>query len=89
MDPSSPDPVLARRRQVARGADLAQRVGYGLLGLAVALFLVGFAAGLTGGLVTGIVVCLAIGSVLLAPAIVLGYAVRAADREDRERGAGR
>ena len=27
-----------------------------------------------------------VGSVLLAPAIVLGYAVKAAERDDRERG---
>jgi hypothetical protein len=27
-----------------------------------------------------------LGSILLAPAIVLGYAVKAAEREDRERG---
>jgi hypothetical protein len=30
-------------------------------------------------------VCLAAGSVVLAPAIVFGFAVKAADREDRER----
>ena len=33
-----------------------------------------------------ITVCLVVGSILLAPAIVLGYAVKAAEREDRERG---
>jgi hypothetical protein len=31
-------------------------------------------------------VTLIAGCVLLAPAIILGYAVRAAEREDRERG---
>jgi hypothetical protein len=36
--------------------------------------------------VTAILVALGVGSALLAPAIVLGYAVKAADREDRERG---
>jgi hypothetical protein len=49
------------------------------------VFAVGFAVGLTGGLVIAIVVALGVGSVLLAPAIVVGYAVKAADREDRER----
>jgi hypothetical protein len=83
------DPVLARRRKMARGAELAQRAGYGLFGLAVVLFVVGFAVGLTGGVVTAIVVALGVGSVLLAPAIVIGYAVKAADREDRERGVDR
>lgn len=80
------DPVLVRRRQMARAAEVAQRAGYGLFGLAVVLFVVGFAVGLTSRVVTGIVVALGVGSALLAPAIVVGYAVKAADREDRERG---
>jgi hypothetical protein len=33
-----------------------------------------------------ITVALVVGSVLLAPSIVLGYAVKAAEREDRARG---
>jgi hypothetical protein len=89
VDPSPADPFLARRRQFARGAELAQRIGYGLFGAAVVLFVVGFVAGFTGGVVTAILVALGVGSALLAPAIVLGYAVKAADREDRERGASR
>lgn len=84
--PGTTDPVLARRRQVARAAELAQRGGYALFGLAVVLFVVGFAAGLTAGIVTAILVAMGVGSVLLAPAIVAGYAVKAAEREDRERG---
>ena len=96
MSPSSsddprvpaPDPVLLRRRQMARGAEVAQRVGYALFGLAVVLFVVGFVAGLTGAVVAAILVALGVGSALLAPAIVVGYAVKAADRDDRERGIG-
>jgi H2-forming N5,N10-methylenetetrahydromethanopterin dehydrogenase-like enzyme len=88
-DPDPADPVLARRRQMARAAELAQRAGYALFGLAVVLFVVGFAVGLTAALVTAILVSLGVGSVLRAPAIVVGYAVKAADREDRERGLGR
>jgi hypothetical protein len=86
--PAAADPVLVRRRQMARGADLAQRAGYALFGLAVVLFLIGFAVGLTDAVVTAILVAMALGSLLLAPAIVVGYAVKAADREDRERGLG-
>jgi len=33
-----------------------------------------------------VITCLVIGSLLLAPSIVLGYAVKAAERDDRERG---
>ncbi len=36
--------------------------------------------------VTVIVAALAVGSALLLPSIILGYAVKAAEREDRERG---
>jgi hypothetical protein len=47
---------------------------------------IGFAVGFDGGFVAFVVTCLIVGSVVLAPAIVLGYAVKAAEREDRERG---
>ena len=83
---AAPDPVLVRRRQVARAARIGQNAGYTLFGAAVILFRAGFLLGVTAGVVTAIVACMAVGSVLLAPAIVAGYAVKAADREDRERG---
>jgi hypothetical protein len=86
--PAAPDPVLARRRQVARAARLGQNAGYALFGTAVGLFLAGFVLGFTPAVVTTVVACLGVGSALLAPAIVAGYAVKAADREDRERGVG-
>lgn len=87
-DRPAADPVLVRRRRIARGAELAQRLGYALFGLAIVLFVVGFAVGLTPAVVGAIIVAMGLGSALLAPAIVIGYAVKAADREDRERGRG-
>jgi TRAP-type mannitol/chloroaromatic compound transport system permease large subunit len=84
--PAPADPVLARRRRLARLAEVGQRAGYGLFGLAMAVFVVGFVTGFTDGLVTIVIVALGLGSAMLAPAIVVGYAVKAADREDRERG---
>lgn len=85
-DPApSDDPVLVRRRQMAGAAVAGQRIGYALFGLAIVLFVAAMATGLPGALVTAIVVCMALGSVVLAPAIVVGYGVKAADREDRER----
>jgi hypothetical protein len=56
------------------------------MGLAMALFVMAFAFGFAGPIVTAVTVSLVAGSVLLAPSIVLGYAVKAAEREDRERG---
>jgi ABC-type transport system involved in cytochrome bd biosynthesis fused ATPase/permease subunit len=81
------DPVLARRARIEKLADLGQRIGYGLLAVAVVAFVVGFATGF-GALVRALVIGGLLGmTVTLAPAIVLGYAVKAAAREDRERGA--
>ena len=81
-----PDPVLARRERIRGLVALGQRVGYGLFGIAVVLFVLGFAVGFDGWVGPTIVASLVVGSIVLAPAIVFGYAVRAADREDRERG---
>jgi hypothetical protein len=50
------------------------------------VFVIGFVLGFTPPVVTIVVATLVIGSILLAPSIVLGYAVKAAEREDRERG---
>ena len=82
----SNDPVRMRRAQIAHAASLAQRIGYLLFAIAVVLFFIGFFGGFTGRIVTAVVVLMAIGSALLAPAIVAGYAVKAAERDDRENG---
>jgi heme/copper-type cytochrome/quinol oxidase subunit 3 len=81
-----PDPVRARRAQIARWSLLANRIGYLLFGLAIALFVIAFAISFNPTMVTLITICLVVGSILLAPSIVLGYAVKAAEKEDRERG---
>jgi len=78
------DPVLVKRARIARWVLVGQRLGYGLFGLAMVVFVIGFIVGLAQWAVTLIVVCLVAGSIVLAPAIVFGYAVRAANRADRE-----
>jgi len=80
------EPVRARRQQVAKWSLLANRVGYLFLAVAVAVFVIGFAIGFTPPVVTVVVATLLVGSALLLPSIILGYAVKAAEREDRERG---
>lgn len=83
---SDADPVRARRAVMGRLARLGKRLGYAFLGVALAAFMFGAFGDLTPGIVTVVVAALAVGSVLLLPAIVIGYGVRAAEREDRERG---
>jgi hypothetical protein len=80
------DPVLDRRRRIARLVSVGKRVGYALFALAIVLFVAGLVVGFGGGVSTGITVAIAAGSVVLAPAIVFGYAVGAAEREDRAEG---
>lgn len=80
------DPIRARRQQVARWSLLANRIGYLFVAVAVAVFIIGFALGFTPGVVAIVVTTLLIGCALLLPSIILGYAVKAAEREDRERG---
>ena len=80
------DPVLAQRARARRLADLGQRVGYGLFGLALLLFFVGLIGDFSSTISTAIITCVVIGSIVLAPAIVVGYAVKAAVRDDLEHG---
>ena len=82
----SADPVRANRARIARLSSLGQRIGYAMFTVAVVAFFIGFFAGFTDTVTTLIVAMLIAGSVLLAPAIVAGYAVKAAEREDRENG---
>lgn len=80
------DPVRIRRARIARLNDIANRVGYALFGIAMACFLIAFFVGFKGPLVTAVPACLIAGSILLAPSIVIGYAVKAAERDDLENG---
>jgi hypothetical protein len=81
-DPAD-DPVVARRRRIERYAGLAQRIGYSLWLVAIVVFVIGAASRFRPAMVTIVIGCLAAGSALLAPSIVIGYGVRAADRADR------
>ncbi len=82
MTPPS-DPVLERRRRLARLARTGRRAGYSLYGVSLAAFATGFATGFTSAPATIAAVTLVAGSVLLLPAIIIGYGVSAADRADR------
>jgi hypothetical protein len=80
------DPVRERRAKIARLTEVGLRVGYSLFGIAIVFFVIGFVVGYSPTLVTIIVASLLVGSAVLAPSIVFSYAVRAAEREDRELG---
>lgn len=85
-DGPTSDPVRERRARIARLVEIGQRVGYGLFGIAIVAFVAGFFSGFDGGVGTLVTACIVVGSLILAPAIVFGYAVKAAERDDRARG---
>jgi len=80
------DPVLARRERIARYVALGKRVGYTALLVAIVAFFVGVATEFPPWTVATSIAGLAVSCVVLPLPIVFGYGVRAAAREDRERG---
>ena len=86
VTPEGIDPIRVRRAQVAKWTLLANRIGYLFVALAMALFFIAFAIGFSATMATLVIVTFVIGCVLLAPSIIVGYAVKAAERDDRERG---
>ena len=77
------DPVRQHREQVARLASTARKAGWAFFALACVAFIAGLVIGLTGLFVIVVVGSLVLGSALLLPAIIVGFGVTAAEREDR------
>lgn len=76
------DPVLARRAKFSAAADSGKRIGYLLFLLAMVAFFIALFTTFNdtwGWIVVG---SLLLGSLFLLPAIIVGYAVKAADRAD-------
>ena len=80
------DPVRERRARIAHWVRIGLGAGYGLFALAILLFLIGLIFGYTTRITSMIVTSLVVGSIILAPSIVFNYAVRAAEKDDVEKG---
>jgi hypothetical protein len=81
-----PDPVRERRRHIATWTGLAKRIGYLAFLVALVVFFIALATEFNSTMGAIVVAALVVGCVVLAPAIIMGYAVKAAERDDRERG---
>jgi Na+(H+)/acetate symporter ActP len=79
------DPVLEKRERMRRLASAGSRVGYLALLVAIVAFVVGMLNDLPSWSVSVVVAGFAVATACLVPSIILGYAVKAAAREDRER----
>lgn len=84
-DPS--DPITAQRMRIARVVGIAKRIGYLGLLVAIVAFAVSALAGFPSWSVAVTIAGLVVGIVVLPVPIILGYGIRAAERE--ERGGGR
>ena len=81
----SEDPLIARRARLGRLANLGRRVGYLTFALSIGMLVLGLATDFTDGISAVVIGLLIGGSAVLAPAILLHYAVRGAEREETER----
>ncbi len=80
------DPVAERRAKIARIAAIGTRLGYLALAVSIVAFFVGLATDWPNWTVTLSIAGLVFACIVMPLPIVLGYGVRAAEREDRERG---
>jgi hypothetical protein len=85
-DHDSQDSVRARRARIAYFVAIAQRVGYGALAISIVSFGVGLANSFPDWLVTLSIATLCAAVLVLPVPIVLGYGVKAAEREERRAG---
>ena len=81
--------MLARRARIGQAVSVGKGVGYACFGGALVLFFVGLLTRFGGPLSAVVVTLLVIGCLVLPPAIVFGYGLRAAEREERADAAAR
>ena len=85
-EPPTDDPILVKRAKWASMAKIGKSLGYGLLLIAIVAFVAGFTTNFPAGTVTLSITGLIGACVVLPPAIIAGYAVKSAEREDRRNG---
>ena len=86
MSEAPDDPVLVRRARFATWSALGLRIGYLFIAVAVVAFIAAFVTDFPQYLVDITIVGLVGGCVFLPPSMIIGYAVKAAEREDRQSG---
>ncbi len=82
-DRDDPDPMVARRAHISRWVTFAQRVGYTAMLVAIVAFVAAFALDFPSWAVTTVVVALIAAVIILPAPIVMGYGLRAAERDER------
>ncbi len=86
VDPDPSDPVLVRRAKWNALAKTGCRIGYLLYAIALVAFFAGFFTDFSSPIILTVEIGLVAGSLVLAPAMLLLYMVKAAVRDDADPG---
>ena len=76
--------LAIRRKQASLIANTGRKIGYSIFFLALTIFTIGFTVEFNNLVAKTLTVLLIVGSIVLAPSILLHYAVRGAEREEKE-----
>tara|TARA_Y100000590_G_scaffold222_1_gene281 strand:+ start:19345 stop:19617 length:273 start_codon:yes stop_codon:yes gene_type:complete len=74
----------SRRKKAAFVANTGRKIGYSIFFLSLIIFAVGLTVEFNNLVAKTLVTLLIVGSAVLAPSILLHYAVRGAEKEERE-----
>jgi uncharacterized membrane protein len=81
---SDSNSLAIRRKQASLIANTGRKIGYSIFFLALIIFAIGFTVEFNNLVAKTLTVLLIVGSIVLAPSILLHYAVRGAEREEKE-----
>ena len=76
--------LLIRRQQASLIANTGRKIGYSIFFLSLIIFAIGLTVEFNNLVARTLTVLLIMGSIVLAPSILLHYAVRGAEREEKE-----
>ena len=76
--------LAMRRERASLIANTGRRIGYSIFFLSLIIFVIGFTVEFNNLVAKTLTVLLIVGSIVLAPSILLHYAVRGAEREEKE-----
>ena len=76
--------LAMRRERASLIANTGRRIGYSIFFLSLIIFVIGFTVEFNNLVAKTLTVLLIVGSIILAPSILLHYAVRGAEREEKE-----
>ena len=82
--PNDSNSLAMRRKQASLIANTGRKIGYSIFFLSLIIFAIGLTVEFNDLVAKTLTVLLIVGSIVLAPSILLHYAVRGAEREEKE-----